>query len=69
MRQVTYAPFRVGAFLQIMDILKKRNNGVVPAWQKASASLFAGAVGATVGNPFDLALVRFQADATLPVDQ
>ena len=58
-RQIVYAPIRVGAYFQIMDTLKKRHEGNVPAYQKAMASLFAGAVGATVGNPFDLALVRF----------
>ena len=40
-----------------MDILKKRNDGVVPAWQKAVTSLFSGAMAASFGNPFDLALV------------
>lgn len=66
MRQVVYAPIRVGAFYQIMDFLKATQDGNVPAWQKALASLFAGAVGATVGNPFDLALVRFQGDSMVP---
>jgi len=29
----------------------------------------AGAIGAVVGNPADLSLIRLQSDATLPVDQ
>lgn len=37
------------------------------ALQKAGASLFAGAVGAFVGTPCDLVLVRMQADSTLPI--
>lgn len=37
--------------------------------EKAGASLTAGFVGAMVGNPADLALVRFQSDTLLPPDQ
>jgi solute carrier family 25 oxoglutarate transporter 11 len=31
--------------------------------------LIAGAIGATIGNPMDLCLVRMQADATLPLEK
>ena len=41
----------------------------LPLVQKAMCGLTAGAIGASVGSPADLALIRMQADATLPVAQ
>lgn len=41
----------------------------LPLYQKALCGLTAGAIGATVGSPADLALIRMQADATLPAAQ
>ena len=38
-------------------------------FQKAYSASFAGFIGSLVGNPADLALVRMQADARLPVDE
>ena len=39
----------------------------LPLWQKAAAGLTAGGLGALVGSPADLTLIRMQADNTLPV--
>lgn len=36
---------------------------------QAGAGLAAGAIGALVGNPADLSLVRMQSDATLPIER
>jgi solute carrier family 25 oxoglutarate transporter 11 len=36
------------------------------ALQKAGASIIAGGIGSFIGTPCDLALVRMQADSTLP---
>lgn len=41
----------------------------LPLYQKALCGLTAGAIGACVGSPADLALIRMQADATLPPTQ
>lgn len=41
----------------------------LPLLQKAFIGLTAGAIGACVGSPADLALIRMQADATLPIAQ
>ncbi|XP_074560829.1 mitochondrial dicarboxylate/tricarboxylate transporter DTC-like, partial [Curcuma longa] len=41
----------------------------LPLLQKAAIGLTAGAIGACVGSPADLALIRMQADATLPAAQ
>jgi solute carrier family 25 oxoglutarate transporter 11 len=45
------------------------SKGAVPFHEKTAFSLFAGVTSALIGNPSDLALVRFQSDHTLPVDQ
>lgn len=46
------------------------NDGeALPLYQKALCGLKAGAIGAIVWSPADLALMRMQADATLPVAQ
>lgn len=41
----------------------------LPLYQKALCGLTAGAIGASFGSPADLALIRMQADATLPAAQ
>lgn len=41
----------------------------LPLYQKALCGLTAGAIGACVGSPADLALIRMQADNTLPLAQ
>ncbi|CAM0871905.1 unnamed protein product [Alopecurus aequalis] len=67
LRQTLYSTTRMGLY----DILKKRwsqeNGGVLPLHRKIAAGLVAGGVGAAVGNPADLAMVRMQADGRLPL--
>ena len=41
----------------------------IPLYQKAGAGLTAGGLGALVGSPADLSLIRMQSDATLPVER
>ena len=41
----------------------------LPLVQKAAIGLTAGAIGACFGSPADLALIRMQADSTLPAAQ
>lgn len=68
LRQAVYATLRLGIYYNLSDYIKDNmNNGQnLSAFQKAYASLFAGAFGSFIGNPCDLALVRMQADSTLP---
>ena len=48
-------------------VKNNRNNGEnLSVLQRAACSLCAGSLGSFVGNPCDLALVRMQADTTLP---
>lgn len=67
LRQTLYSTTRMGLY----DILKTRwtqdNGGVLPLHRKIAAGLVAGGVGAAVGNPADVAMVRMQADGRLPL--
>ena len=68
-RQLTYTTTRLGVFRWTSIQLKKDGEKTLPFYKKAFAGLFAGAVGAFVGTPADLALVRMQADSSLPIEQ
>jgi solute carrier family 25 oxoglutarate transporter 11 len=70
LRQCTYTTARLGIFNTLSEKLKAANDGApLPLYQKAGAGLAAGGLGALVGSPADLSLIRMQADSTLPVDQ
>ncbi|KAF4653302.1 hypothetical protein FOL47_010601 [Perkinsus chesapeaki] len=66
LRQLTYTTTRLGFFRLASMSLQSPDEKTLPFWKKSVAGLFAGAVGAFVGTPADLSLVRLQADATLP---
>jgi len=66
-RQLTYTTARLGIFRVTSNALKNPGETSIPLYKKAFAGLFAGALGSVIGNPADLALIRMQADATLPV--
>ncbi|KAJ8625072.1 hypothetical protein MRB53_033602 [Persea americana] len=69
LRQTLYSTTRMGLY----DILKTKwtdpNSGHITLVQKIAAGLIAGGIGAAVGNPADVAMVRMQADGRLPPDQ
>ncbi|XP_031472887.1 mitochondrial dicarboxylate/tricarboxylate transporter DTC-like [Nymphaea colorata] len=70
LRQATYTTARLGSFRVLTNKAVAANDGKpLPLYQKALCGLTAGAIGACVGSPADLALIRMQADATLPVAQ
>lgn len=69
MRQVIYASLRLGLFYTATDIYRDQTGKALGTVGMACASLTAGAAGAFIATPFDLALIRFQADGTLPPDQ
>lgn len=70
MRQAVYGTARLGLHDQISKILKERNGGhSIPFYQKVASSMISGAVGGLAGNPFDIAMVRMQADGQAPVEQ
>lgn len=66
MRQVVYTTMRMGIFYTALDMGKQQLGKPLNTLQKSIASLTAGAISAFLANPFDLALIRFQADGTLP---
>ncbi|XP_074568321.1 mitochondrial uncoupling protein 5-like [Curcuma longa] len=68
LRQTLYSTTRMGLY----ELLKKRwsataEGGSLPLHSKIAAGLIAGGIGAAVGNPADLAMVRMQADGRLPL--
>ncbi len=65
-RQATYTTARMGIFRTICDRIKAPD-GSLSFMQRAGAGLAAGGLGAVVGTPFDLALIRMQADSSLPL--
>ncbi|OUZ99783.1 Mitochondrial brown fat uncoupling protein [Macleaya cordata] len=69
LRQTLYSTTRMGLY----DVLKQKwtdpNSGNMPLLRKISAGLIAGGIGAAVGNPADVAMVRMQADGRLPLAQ
>ncbi|KAH9740580.1 mitochondrial dicarboxylate/tricarboxylate transporter dtc [Citrus sinensis] len=70
LRQATYTTARLGSFRILTNKAIEANDGKpLPLYQKALCGLTAGAIGASVGSPADLALIRMQADATLPAAQ
>eukprot|EP00826_Nyctotherus_ovalis_P046077 TRINITY_DN5164_c0_g3_i1.p2 TRINITY_DN5164_c0_g3~~TRINITY_DN5164_c0_g3_i1.p2 ORF type:complete len:267 (+),score=85.97 TRINITY_DN5164_c0_g3_i1:389-1189(+) len=66
MRQVVYTTMRLGIFYTVLDTAKQKYNRALSPFEKGIASLTAGAISAFMANPFDLALIRFQADGALP---
>ncbi|XP_004489761.1 mitochondrial uncoupling protein 5 [Cicer arietinum] len=69
LRQTLYSTTRMGLY----DILKTKwsdqASGNMPLARKIEAGLIAGGVGAAIGNPADVAMVRMQADGRLPSAQ
>lgn len=69
LRQTLYSTTRMGLY----DIMKKKwtdpETGNFSLARKIASGLAAGGIGAAVGNPADVAMVRMQADGRLPVDQ
>ncbi|KAK8492935.1 hypothetical protein V6N13_076680 [Hibiscus sabdariffa] len=69
LRQTLYSTTRMG----IYDILKQKwsdkETKTMPLASKIGAGLIAGGIGAAIGNPADVAMVRMQADGRLPPSQ
>ncbi|KAL4376507.1 hypothetical protein GQ457_02G016530 [Hibiscus cannabinus] len=69
LRQTLYSTTRMG----IYDILKHKwsdpHTKTMPLARKIAAGLIAGGIGAAIGNPADVAMVRMQADGRLPASQ
>jgi solute carrier family 25 oxoglutarate transporter 11 len=67
LRQLTYTTTRLGIFRTITDSIDAKRKRTF--LDTTLASLVAGGIGSIVGTPADLALIRMQADGTLPPEQ
>jgi solute carrier family 25 oxoglutarate transporter 11 len=68
LRQMTYGTTRLGLFQTFTKSLTDEK-GNLPFYKRIACSMAAGGIGAFVGTPADAALIRMQADQTLPPDQ
>jgi solute carrier family 25 oxoglutarate transporter 11 len=66
MRQASFIGTKFGAYDLLKTAMPKDPDGSLPFWKMTLCGLGAGAIGAAVGNPADLAMVRMQADGRLP---
>ena len=67
-RQATYGTARIGLHAAFSKELENRNGGSrIPMWQTFLSSFCSGAIASSIGNPFDVSLVRMQADSTKPL--
>lgn len=69
LRQATYTTTRFGAYDFLKDYITNNGQSTLPLYQKIGISMAAGSVGAFVGTPSDVVMVRMQADGKLPVEQ
>ncbi|XP_063537526.1 mitochondrial 2-oxoglutarate/malate carrier protein-like [Cydia strobilella] len=67
-RQATYTTGRLGSFNAITDIYTK-SHGTPNFGLKMLIGMTAGGIGALVGNPAEVALVRMTADGRLPPEK
>ena len=68
MRQASFIGTKFGAYDALKHALRADGDGdgKLPLWKMTLCGVGAGAIGAAVGNPADLAMVRMQADGRLP---
>ncbi|KAL2634721.1 hypothetical protein R1flu_006200 [Riccia fluitans] len=69
LRQVLYSSTRLGLYDVLKAQMQGKNENTLPVHKKIAAGLAAGAIGAAVGCPADVAMVRMQADGRLPAFQ
>lgn len=62
-RQMVYGTARIGLHRKFSDMLQSRNNGESISFAAKTASgMASGSIAVCIGTPFDIALVRLQAD-------
>ncbi|XAR62086.1 hypothetical protein NMG60_11016700 [Bertholletia excelsa] len=69
LRQTLYSTTRMGLYEVFKQKYSDPKSGTLPLGRKIAAGLVAGGIGAAVGNPADVAMVRMQADGRLPAAQ
>jgi solute carrier family 25 oxoglutarate transporter 11 len=69
MRQAVYGTARIGLHRAISTELQNRNdNKPLPFYMKTLAGVVSGMIAVSLGTPFDVSLVRMQADSMKPID-
>ncbi|KAE8655880.1 Mitochondrial uncoupling protein 6 [Hibiscus syriacus] len=69
LRQTLYSTTRMGIYDILKDKWSDKETKTMPLASKIAAGLIAGGIGAAIGNPADVAMVRMQADGRLPPSQ
>lgn len=70
MRQAVYGTARIGLHRTISDAMTAANNGKSLSFlEKAASGMASGSIAVCIGTPFDVALVRMQADSMKPAEQ
>lgn len=69
LRQATYTTTRLGVYNYLFDSYKEKNGAAPGFGTKTLLGVAAGSVGAFVGTPAEVALIRMTADGRLPVEQ
>ncbi|KAM7518516.1 hypothetical protein LguiB_017478 [Lonicera macranthoides] len=69
LRQTLYSTTRMGLYEIFKQKWSDPATGSFPLERKIAAGLLAGGIGAAVGNPADVAMVRMQADGRLPASE
>ncbi|XP_022116036.1 mitochondrial 2-oxoglutarate/malate carrier protein [Pieris rapae] len=70
LRQATYTTTRLGVYSWLFDAYRERHEGEAPGFgMKTALGIAAGSIGAFVGTPAEVALIRMTADGRLPAEQ
>jgi solute carrier family 25 oxoglutarate transporter 11 len=69
LRQLSYGMVRMGAYSALLDRSKRGSDGPVPFASKLLMGSAAGGLGAFVGTPAELSIVRLAADSKFPPEQ
>jgi len=68
LRQATYTTTRLGVYNSLNDKFTK-DNQPLPFYMKAFIGMSAGGIGAFIGTPAEISLVRMTSDGRLPVGE
>lgn len=69
LRQLTYTTTRLGIFTSLLESGSGPNGQPPPLHLKIVMAMVAGGIGAFVGTPTEVALIRMSSDGRLPLDQ
>ncbi|XP_077290911.1 mitochondrial 2-oxoglutarate/malate carrier protein [Arctopsyche grandis] len=69
LRQATYTTTRLGIYTWLFDLIKSPEGAPPGFGTKMGLGVVAGGVGAFVGTPAEVSLIRMTADGRLPLEQ